>query len=479
MEPAAELRGLTNARETGLQALLVEARERGERQVDLAAHLHHRRRVVDEQPQRHGADGPQVGGDVLAHLAVAAGGADAEHAVAIREGDGEPVDLGLDDVAQLRVAEPPRLEQPPVALVPGQQLLLVARVGQREHRLEVTYLREPLERRGADPLRRRVRRAQLRVLLLERLQLAVEGVVGGVVDLRRVEHVVQMRVPVDGRAQLLRPGRRLSLVHRFPLSRAAGRRAYPLVVPRLPAPAVAAQAQGEQLLRLVQPEVRPGRQQRLRAEHPPGDGGGGHAGRPPRLDVHGAVADVERAVRARAEPLQAQAQRHRRRLVLGGVAGRDDHLEVLAQSHGAERHLRGVRALAGHDAEPPARGAQAVQDLGDAVVAADELVVPAVVVLAVDVVELLRVLGRERAHLRHERLPDPGEDDLVGQRLVQHRARGVTERLDDELDGVDHGAVEVEHHRVEALSHGGAPGRGPTAPGRQAARGRAGRSAAA
>ena len=130
-----------------------------------------------------------------------------EDAVAVGERDGEAVDLGLDDVAQRRVVEPPRLEQPPVALVPGQQLVLVAGVGQREHRLEVAHLREPLERRGADALRRRVGRAQLRVLLLERLQLAVERVVLGVVDLGLVEDVVEVRVPVDGLAQLRPPWR--------------------------------------------------------------------------------------------------------------------------------------------------------------------------------------------------------------------------------------------------------------------------------
>ena len=54
MEPAAELRGFTNARQPVGEALLVEARERGERQVDLAAHLDHRRRIA----RRAGAAAP-------------------------------------------------------------------------------------------------------------------------------------------------------------------------------------------------------------------------------------------------------------------------------------------------------------------------------------------------------------------------------------------------------------------------------------
>ena len=80
------------------------------------------------------------------------------------------------------------------------------------------HLRERVERRAADALRRRVGRDQLRMLLLERLELAVERVVLGVVDLRPVEDVVEIRVPVDDLAQSGRPGGRLSLAHRYPLS---------------------------------------------------------------------------------------------------------------------------------------------------------------------------------------------------------------------------------------------------------------------
>ena len=74
----------------------------------------------------------------------------------------------------------------------------------------------------------------------------------------------------------------------------------------------------------------------------------------------------------------------------------------------------------------------------------------AVVVLAVDVVELARVLRGEPLHLRHERLPDAGDDVLVGEVLAEHGAHRVAEREHDELDGVDHRAVEVEEDRVVA-----------------------------
>ena len=61
------------------------------------------------------------------------------------------------------------------------QLLLVAGVGEREHRLGVLDLLEALQRRRADPLRGRVRRAQLRVLGLDRAQLVQQRVVGVVI----------------------------------------------------------------------------------------------------------------------------------------------------------------------------------------------------------------------------------------------------------------------------------------------------------
>ena len=52
MEPAAALRGFTNGLQAVRAARLVEAREGGQRQIDLAAHLHDRRRSCAAQAQR-------------------------------------------------------------------------------------------------------------------------------------------------------------------------------------------------------------------------------------------------------------------------------------------------------------------------------------------------------------------------------------------------------------------------------------------
>ena len=122
-------------RQAGLGAPLVERGEVGQRHVDLAADLHQRRRVLD--PQRDRGDRAQVVRDVLADLAVAAGGAALQHAVAVDQRDRQPVDLRLGDVAELGVLDPLARQVGAHPLHPGAQLLLRARVGEREHRLEV------------------------------------------------------------------------------------------------------------------------------------------------------------------------------------------------------------------------------------------------------------------------------------------------------------------------------------------------------
>ena len=57
------------------------------------------------------------------------------------------------------------------ASLPGAQLLLIASVGEREHRLDVLDRLEALKRRRTDPLRRGVGGAQRRVCRLDRAQL--------------------------------------------------------------------------------------------------------------------------------------------------------------------------------------------------------------------------------------------------------------------------------------------------------------------
>ena len=95
--------GVARVDEGGLvggDTLLVIALEGRQRQVDFAAHLEHGGRLLarlQAQGRGNGVDGAQVGGDVLADFAVAAGGAAHQAAVFVDDRDGQPVDLGLDD----------------------------------------------------------------------------------------------------------------------------------------------------------------------------------------------------------------------------------------------------------------------------------------------------------------------------------------------------------------------------------------------
>src|SRR3546814_17845929 len=68
----------------------------GARHVDLTAHLQHARPALAAQLQRNRANRAQVGGAVLAGLAVAAGGALHEHAVFVAQADRQAVEPGFD-----------------------------------------------------------------------------------------------------------------------------------------------------------------------------------------------------------------------------------------------------------------------------------------------------------------------------------------------------------------------------------------------
>ena len=112
-EPAAALRGLAKGLLAGLDQPGVELLEVLHREVDLAADLDERRDTVALQPVRDLGDGPDVGRDVLAGAAVAAGGGAGQPAVLVGEVDGEAVDLELaQEVVARRCRRPWRRARP-------------------------------------------------------------------------------------------------------------------------------------------------------------------------------------------------------------------------------------------------------------------------------------------------------------------------------------------------------------------------------
>ena len=184
----------------GRGAVLVELGEVGARQVYLAAHLEQSRRAL--HAQRDGLDRAQVLRHVLAQLAVAASGAAHQRTVLVHERDRQAVDLRLGLVLDSRVLHPLLLQQVVHACLPGAELVLVARVGERQHRLEVRHLLELRERLGANALGRRVGREELGMVGLDIPQLVHQLVVLGVRDLGIVEDVVAVVVVVELLAQL-------------------------------------------------------------------------------------------------------------------------------------------------------------------------------------------------------------------------------------------------------------------------------------
>jgi hypothetical protein len=162
--------------------------------------------------------------DVLADLAVAARRALNEDAVLVAQRDRQAVDLRLADELKLRALDPFAREVRAHPRDPGAQLLLRARVGQRQHRDLVADLRQRGDRLAADALRRRVGREELGVGCLDRAQLVEQRVVLVVADLRIVEDVVAVAVVVQLVAQLRGARLRVGRGHSTSLAAGASRR---------------------------------------------------------------------------------------------------------------------------------------------------------------------------------------------------------------------------------------------------------------
>ena len=191
----------------------VERLERARAHVDLAAHLQHVWRAL-RQALGDRLDGGDVGGDVLPHPPVAAGGRLHETAVLVEQRDGDAVDLQLAHVVD-RVVVRSGTEAALQPLAPRQQLLGREGVVERHHRLAVLDRREQDRRRGPDLLARRGRGDELRELVLVAAQVPDQLVELRVGDRRRVLGVVAPVVLGDLGPQRLDPG--CDLVSRFDL----------------------------------------------------------------------------------------------------------------------------------------------------------------------------------------------------------------------------------------------------------------------
>jgi hypothetical protein len=183
----------------------VHALEVGAQHQHLAPDLQPAGRRGGTQTQRNAAQGAQVGCHVLPGGAVAPRRALRQRAVLVHQAHRKPVELRF-AVVRDRL-DPERLPDAPIE---GLHIRLVESVVERQHGHAVGHGAEGRLRRGADAPGGRVRRREIRILGLERLQLAEERVEVGVGDRRRVEHVVAVVVRLDVLAE---PSRAL---HRLP-----------------------------------------------------------------------------------------------------------------------------------------------------------------------------------------------------------------------------------------------------------------------
>ena len=166
----------------------VEFLEIGQPEEHLPAHLEHggyREFVGAGEPFGNVLDGAGIVGDILAAAAVTAGGAADQNALTVDQGQRDTVDLELAQIVDIGAdfGTHPRC--------PCSQLIGVECVVQRQHSLQMVSRGEVGGETGAaDQLGRRVRGAQFREGVLQRLQFTQQGVELGVRNDRCVLDVV-------------------------------------------------------------------------------------------------------------------------------------------------------------------------------------------------------------------------------------------------------------------------------------------------
>ena len=180
---------------TGSQLAFVELFQIGTHHVHLAAHFHHGRHLrTCGQRQRNLANGADIVGDVLAHLAITTRGGLHQQAVFIAQIHGQTVELGLGYIFDggCRCVQAQLLAH---ALVEsdGASGFVVGLGLDAEHGHGVAHRRQAIKHRANHTLGGRVGRHQFRVGTLQRFQLLIQAVVLPVGHAGGIEHIVFMR----------------------------------------------------------------------------------------------------------------------------------------------------------------------------------------------------------------------------------------------------------------------------------------------
>ena len=174
---------------------LVERKEVGMRHIDLAAHLADVGVPVPVQPLRDLADGADIGGNVLALEAVAAGRGIDEPPALVAQRARQAVDLRLGGEGERIIGGEAEEPLHPVGEI--DHLLVVEHVAEREHRHRVADLGELRRRRRADPAGGQIGPHEVGKKRLDGVVALPQRVVGGVRDRRRVLLVIALVVGRD------------------------------------------------------------------------------------------------------------------------------------------------------------------------------------------------------------------------------------------------------------------------------------------
>jgi hypothetical protein len=187
----------------GFVLLAIEILERLSRHHRLPAHFEIARQAVllergGIDAQRDRADGPDIGGDVLASGSIAARHAAHQRSIFIDERKAQAVEFVFGYVFHLLA-----LGTLARAAVEIAQLVVAIGVVEAQHRRGMAHGAETLARFAADTLGGRIVRYQFGMLRFERLQFVHQAIEPAIGDRRLVEHVIAVFVLADFAAQPL------------------------------------------------------------------------------------------------------------------------------------------------------------------------------------------------------------------------------------------------------------------------------------
>ena len=163
---------------------------------DFTPHFKQLWRIHRMKPQRNGLDRAQIGGHILAGVAVASRRTLNQDPVFIDQANRQAVEFGVHRIFHLFDTEPL-----PHAPVECRHFFILERIVEGKHGHSVGQLGKFGEGRGANAPGGGIGRGKQRMFRLQSLQFAEQLVILGIRDFRLIQNVIQVVVPLDFPAQ--------------------------------------------------------------------------------------------------------------------------------------------------------------------------------------------------------------------------------------------------------------------------------------